>query len=67
MYVSFFSWLSKPFAGQKTGDPYAPSNQAGWREGFLVKGTGELSGLLRYLSGYFEKVAKIKTAISGGF
>jgi hypothetical protein len=58
MYVSFFSWLSKPFAGQKTGDPYAPGNQAGWREGFLVKGTGEMSGLLRYLSGYFEKVAK---------
>jgi hypothetical protein len=57
MYVSFFSWL-EPSAKQKAGDPYAPSNQAGWREGFLVKGTGEMSGLLRYLSGYFEKVAK---------
>jgi hypothetical protein len=57
MYVSFFSWL-EPSAKQKAGDPYAPSNQAGWREGFLIKGTGEMSGLLRFLSGYFEKVAK---------
>jgi hypothetical protein len=54
MYVSFFSWLGKPFAGQKTGDPYAPSNQAGWREGFLYKGIGKMSGLLRYLSGYLK-------------
>jgi len=45
-----------PSAKQKAGDPYAPSNQAGWREGVLVKGSAELSGLLRYLSGYFEKV-----------
>jgi hypothetical protein len=58
MYVSFFSWLGKPFAGRKTGDPYAPSNQAGWREGFLYKGSGELSGLLRYLSGYLKIVRK---------
>jgi hypothetical protein len=47
-----------PLAMQKAGDPYAPSNQAGWREGFLYKGSGELSGLLRYLSGYLKIVRK---------
>jgi len=49
-----------PSAEQKAGDPDAPSNQAGWREGFLSKDTAEMSGLLRYLSGYFENVAKEK-------
>jgi hypothetical protein len=47
-----------PFAKQKAGDPYAPSNQAGWREGFLYKGSGKMSGLLRYLSGYLKNVRK---------